>query len=216
MMTHLPNASRVELGQIPSPFPPVEAPVWLCPVATGAARPWKLIVIDAREATPEELEAHLAPLPPGDLVVRLHTGDSPSWLPNAHAALGAMAGHLDALARGRGHRLNLWARACDIISDTPSLLSFLRARGAWRFLVDPGAMLSAEMLPRAAEHIERYLEVFATHPQAAAIVVGQPSAEGNRTVPVGTAGCDALVSDLTSTRLLALAPPELPVFWPSP
>lgn len=212
-MTHIPLSGRADLGHLPHPFPPGDTAVTVQAAAKG---PWALVVIDVRAVALEEVDRLLGGLAPMDLAVRLHSGDSPSWLPVARAAGNEAADFLDRLAKRLGHRPTIWPHARDVISDPPSLLQFLRARPAWRFLVDPGAMLSGEMLPRAIEHLERYLEVFPGHPQAGPVVLGLPGTEGERTVPIGTPGTLPHLADLTVHRLLAASPEGNGVLWPSP
>jgi hypothetical protein len=63
--------------------------------------------------------------------------------------------------------LCIWPTAHGVISDGPSLLSFLKSaveRGStWRFLLDPVSMLTREMLTSAEDHVERVFQTLSMY-----------------------------------------------------
>jgi hypothetical protein len=61
-------------------------------------------------------------------------------------------------------RVVWWPLATDVISDGPSLLTFLRSRPQRRFLFDPHGLLTEAMLPKAEDHLARLEEALGTHP----------------------------------------------------
>lgn len=108
----------------------------------------------------------------------------PAWMPAQRAK--AMMG-LEALERvSHGRALCLWPRATDAVSDIPSILLFLRAHPAWKFMLDPAALMTPEMEPRAEDHAERMLEALAGHPGLLSLIM--PRAGHALWAPVASAG----------------------------
>lgn len=98
--------------------------------------------------------------------------EPPAWMPMQRTR--AMMG-LEALERvSHGRTLCLWPRATDAVSDIPGILAFMRAHAAWKFLLDPAALLTPEMEKRAEDHAERMLEALAGHPALVGLVVPPP------------------------------------------
>jgi len=122
----------------------------------------------------------------GRLIVRsgLGTGvDGPvSWMPASRRGFEAAADELELEAARARVELLLWPDAGHVISDAPSLLTFLRARESrgWRFVLDPVSMLTPTMLPRAEDHVRRAFEALGTHPLAACVVVADVAEEPSR------------------------------------
>lgn len=115
----------------------------------------------------------------------------------------------------RGHEVGLCLRprAQHVLSDAPSCLTFLRSSVSEgvRIVLDPMAMMTASMTPRAEEHVERVLSVLAGHPSVVAVMAANARVAGGRVVPIGLHRGDEAVMD--SRRLIAMvsehARPEL-------
>ncbi len=99
-----------------------------------------------------------------------------SWLPASRQRFDAFCTALEQALQRRltasTHPLQLllWPHANGVISDAPSLHTFLRARPAWGFLFDPAALLTPAMLPSVDDHLARLFDAFSAHPRAAAAV----------------------------------------------
>lgn len=123
--------------------------------------------------------AHLAPLnalgspltpaaagklPSGTIVLRTGWADSPEplWLPRYRECFERFVESVEASAISA--RVVWWPLATDVISDAPSLLTFLRANPVRRFLFDPQGLLTREMLPKAEDHLARLEVALSTHP----------------------------------------------------
>jgi hypothetical protein len=135
------------------PFSPgVAADVTLHPLLAGVAAHVAL-VITAPHAQATEGETEF----------------QPSWMPRSRDLFGAFVAELEAAAPDRP--LWVWPSAGHVISDVPSLLSFLRAHPRWRFVLDPLAMLTASMAARTEDHLVRIFESLADHDAATALVL---------------------------------------------
>lgn len=97
-------------------------------------------------------------------------GDRPLWMPGAGAEFEVAAARL--AERAKEKAVEVWWRPTreDVLSDVPSTLSFFRKHAGFGLVLDPGAMMTAEMMPRVAEHVERVLEALGGH-QALRLVV---------------------------------------------
>lgn len=106
--------------------------------------------------------------------------------------------------RGHGVQLCLRPRAEHVLSDAPSCLTFLRSGAGEmvRLVLDPMAMMTASMMPRAEEHVGRVLSALAGHPSVAAVMVANARVAGGRVVPIGLHRGDDAVMD--SRRLIAM------------
>jgi|GEM_PF-1294897 len=120
---------------------------------------------------------HDLPIGSGSMIL-LRTGfDSnaddmqPLWLAGPRAQWGAFAQHMQDLCARKGHIPVIWPRLGDVIADAPSLLTFIRNAPAWRFVVEPIALLTPEMLMHAPEHLLRFADLLFGHHACAGIVI---------------------------------------------
>lgn len=117
----------------------------------------------------------------GDLpmVVRSVGGRSGrlSWIPSEVSAFEASVDEF--VQRARASALELWWRpTCeDVLSDVPSTQSFFRRRSGFGLVLDPGAMMTDEMMPRADEHAQRVLEALGAHEALRLVVVRKRAGE---------------------------------------
>lgn len=124
------------------------------------------------------------------------TEDGPVWLPAPRAAF---ARACDALA----HESDAWiwpTQQCPV-SDVPSLRSFLEARPAWRFLLDPVGMLTPEMLPRADDHLMRIFLALGGRRELGAVLICDARVDDGQLVrvPLGE-GCLPIDAMLAAWR----------------
>lgn len=96
----------------------------------------------------------------------------PLWLAGPRAEWSRCATHVQGLCAAAGRTPVVWARLGDVLSDAPSLLTFVRSSPAWRFVVEPLGLLTPEMHRNAAEHLERLGELLFGHHACAGVVVG--------------------------------------------
>ncbi|HRJ50669.1 MAG: hypothetical protein HUU18_04645 [Phycisphaerales bacterium] len=121
------------------------------------------------------------------------TENEPVWLPAPRAAF---ARACDALAHEAVAWI--WPTQQSPISDVPSLRSFLDARPNWRFLLDPVAMLTPEMLPRADDYLMRIFMAMGGRRELGAVLICDARVDDGQLVrvPLGE-GClpiDAMVA----------------------
>jgi hypothetical protein len=83
-----------------------------------------------------------------------------AWLPGPRRAFEAFVGGIE----GGGRALVVWPGAGLPISDVPSLLSFLRARERWGFVLDLDGCIPEGMPGAIADHVDRVLGGLAEHP----------------------------------------------------
>jgi hypothetical protein len=96
---------------------------------------------------------------------------SPLWLPGPREQWGRFAAHIQKLCESAGVTPVVWPRLRDVLSDAPGLLSFLRGAPAWRFVVEPLALLTPEMRRNAPEHVARLGELLFAHHACAGVLV---------------------------------------------
>lgn len=123
-------------------------------------------------------------------------GDRPSWLPGAAAEFEAQAVRLAGEAAERS--VEVWWRPTreDVLSDVPSTLSFYRKHAGFGLVLDPGAMMTLEMMPRVEEHAERILEALGGH-AALRFVVGRPGP----------------LADVLERQIDRFVAPQTPIVW---
>lgn len=124
---------------------------------------------------PVELVEPLLPADSLALIVRPGRpadSDQPAWLPGPRQRGELGLGELERLAGTR--ELVLWPARDQIISDVPSLLTFLRSHERWRVLLDPGAMVGSGEGLNAEEFVQRLAEVMLDHPALWAMKEPEP------------------------------------------
>lgn len=105
--------------------------------------------------------------------------DKPAWLPETRAEFHR---RVDGI---RGPReLWIWPTAGGAISDVPSLLTFLRTRPQWKFILDPVSMLTPALLPRLDDHMRRLFDALGSHDQLGATVISSCEVRGDELVHV--------------------------------
>jgi hypothetical protein len=112
-------------------------------------------------------------------IVRSTVGrsDRPAWMAGAASAFEEGVPGLVERAREAGVEI-WWRPTCeDVLSDVPSTLTFFRKHPEFGLVLDPGALLTAEMIPRAEEHVERVLEALGGH-EALRLVVARAGRVG--------------------------------------
>ena len=84
---------------------------------------------------------------------------SSSWLPRHRLTFERSAASVAKAAATLGVRCVLYPKADDVISDLPSLTTFLHSPGGkhWSVLADPTGLLTEEMVPAADEHLARLM-----------------------------------------------------------
>ncbi len=103
----------------------------------------------------------------------------PAWMPSARAAFLDRADRHAAAVKGECW---VWPVAGGAVADAPSVLSFVRARPRWKFVLDPVSMMVPRLLERAGDHLRRIFEVLGTSEQLGAVVISSCAAEGDRLV----------------------------------
>jgi hypothetical protein len=96
---------------------------------------------------------------------------SPLWLPGPREQWGRFAAHIQQRCQAAGATPVLWPQLGDVLSDAPGLLTFLRGAPAWRFVVEPLALLTPQMRRNAPEHLARLGELLFAHHACAGVVV---------------------------------------------
>jgi len=126
-----------------------------------------------------------------DVLVGGFTGETPGWMPSARAEF---LGFLDQLG-SMGERW-IWPMAGEAIADAPSVLSFLRSRNNWRFVLCVADLLVPSLESRMDDHVRRLLEALAGHPQLGLVLVSSYTrlGESGGPAPWGTnAQFDSLI-----------------------
>lgn len=95
--------------------------------------------------------------------------DQPLWLPAPRAQWSKFAMHLETIC-SETTQLVLWPRSTDVISDSPSTLSFIRSNPKWKFLVDPASLITESMRGDVMEHVDRLIELMIAHDACAGII----------------------------------------------
>ncbi|MFO0857647.1 MAG: hypothetical protein U0640_09865 [Phycisphaerales bacterium] len=95
--------------------------------------------------------------------------DQPLWLPTPRAQWSKFAKHLESICP-ESTQLVLWPRSTDVISDSPSTLSFIRSNPKWKFLVDPASLITESMRRDVMEHVDRLIELMIAHDACAGII----------------------------------------------
>lgn len=95
--------------------------------------------------------------------------DQPLWLPAPRAQWSKFAKHLETICP-ETTQLVLWPRSTDVISDSPSTLSFIRSNPKWKFLVDPASLITESMRRDVMEHVDRLIELMIAHDACAGII----------------------------------------------
>jgi hypothetical protein len=116
-------------------------------------------VVDLTDAKPEDDDRWVAVL--GGL-----RAETPAWLPENRAEF---LRRVDAIAGPR--ELWIWPTCGGAISDVPSLLTFLRTRPQWKFILDPVSMLTPSLLPRLDDHMRRLFDALGSHDQLGATLI---------------------------------------------
>ena len=106
----------------------------------------------------------------------------PAWMPTARAAFLDQADRHAAAVKGECW---VWPVAGGAVADAPSVLSFVRARPRWKFVLDPVSMMVPRLLERAGDHLRRIFEVLGTSEQLGAVVISSCAADGERLVHRG-------------------------------
>ncbi|MDX9910845.1 MAG: hypothetical protein RBS39_03335 [Phycisphaerales bacterium] len=166
-----------EFPALPGPIAPSHAPNGsTAPLAHWAgdaanllsdAFHWPEVPADAPADTPLAMWSGWIPDPDDPSPTFRHASPL-TWMPAARAALEQRL--LD--ARRMGLALALRPHARHAISDVPGVLDLARRHEHARVLLDPLAMLTDDMLPRAADHLRRILSDLATLPTILAVVGG--------------------------------------------
>lgn len=103
----------------------------------------------------------------------------PAWMPTARAAFLDRADQHAAAVKGECW---VWPLAGGAVADAPSVLSFVRARPRWKFVLDPVSMMVPRLLERAGDHLRRIFEVLGSSDQLGAVVISSCAAVGERLV----------------------------------
>ncbi|MCC6952403.1 MAG: hypothetical protein IT433_13285 [Phycisphaerales bacterium] len=93
------------------------------------------------------------------------------WMAPARADWASRADRFEAASLGVGSTPALLPHHADVISDTPSILTFLRACPAWALILCPRWLLTPEMESRAEDHLMRIGEALGTHPALRGILL---------------------------------------------
>jgi hypothetical protein len=116
---------------------------------------------------------------PGLVVLRsgretLEESGSLAWLPESRDRFSAVCDAFETawLAKQSPGNVALWPQAAGVVSDAPSLQTFLRTRQRveWRFIFDPAALITPAMAPTAEHHFDRLFAQLGEHPRACALV----------------------------------------------
>lgn len=154
-------------------------------LAPSSGPDWPIAHVVARAAAEESVGIPAAAAP--GLVVRIRgEGVDPSlaWL-TRHREAGLATAR--ALADRATAPLVIWPAVGDAFGDVPSVLSLIRAdgrgagvggAGGWSCLVDPWSLLTPEMMPTAADHLERIFEGLVAGPACWGVVLRDPAAAG--------------------------------------
>lgn len=109
----------------------------------------------------------------------------PLWLAGPRGGFERFAQRTAALASEHALVPVLLPAHSDVISDGPSLMTFLRsAPAAWRFVAAPALLLTDAMLRDAEDHLARVFAPLATHERCWAVLLSdaRPSADGTARV----------------------------------
>jgi hypothetical protein len=87
-----------------------------------------------------------------------------------------------AWAEARDARIWLRPHAAHVLSDVPRCTALLRELSdrPIDILLDPASMLTAHMLPRGLEHLQRAIETLADHPRVAGLLLANVSPAPDR------------------------------------
>lgn len=95
-------------------------------------------------------------------------GDGLSWLPESRRRFARFVEGVEAglAARASGLTPVIWPHAGGVISDIPSLQTFMRSAidRSWQWVFDPGWLMTESMKPMAADHFRRFAELLAPTP----------------------------------------------------
>lgn len=95
--------------------------------------------------------------------------EGPLWLPGPRGQWAKFAKYVEGISENKT-QLILWSRSTDVISDSPSTLSFVRSNPKWKFLLDPVALITEEMRRDVMEHVDRLVELMLPHEACAGVV----------------------------------------------
>ncbi len=138
--------------------------------------------------------------------------DAPAWLPEPRRAFEQCAQWAQFAAARHTLEPVIWPLAGGAVSDAPSIATFLRSHPAWRFILDPAALLVPEMLHRAQEHLTRLYEALGGHDRVAAAVIGAPTELQGRVIAVHPGqGLLAAFAESLRTRYIAPGTPLLAI-----
>ncbi|MEO1007412.1 MAG: hypothetical protein AAFX79_02490 [Planctomycetota bacterium] len=140
---------------------------------------------------------------------------APTWTPDAWAAFEDVLGATLAEASRRGTQILLRPHSRHMASDVPSIQKTLSLFEDPRLglLLDPAMMLSADMLPDAADHLLRILEALGGHPRTAAVLltgVERAGSDGDPPTPCPLSHGEFDREDLLGV-LRAAGPRETPI-----
>lgn len=112
-------------------------------------------------------------------------GLGPAWMPAARAEFLRRADAVGAAGKGE---LLIWPRAGGAVADVPSVLSFVRARPRWKFVLDPVSVMVPSLLERVDDHLRRIFEALGASEQVGAVALTSCEVVGERLVhrPLGT------------------------------
>ncbi len=115
---------------------------------------------DAQPAFHAWLRPHL-PSRPTAIVVRSGWSDAgdPLFLPAPKAAWQGFMQAVESACTEHAITPVLEPRATDVVSDTPGLLSLVRAAPRWKILFDPQLLLTRDMHAQLDDHLQRYAQV---------------------------------------------------------
>ncbi len=119
-------------------------------------------------------------------------GSSLAWMPASRGRFTAWCDRVERWAAAMGAEPVIWPVATGVISDVPSVMTFLRARPRWRLLFDPVGLLTHSMLPRAEEHVTRLFQALGQHPALIATVLSGAEAGSDAIEPRSLAAGDPL------------------------
>lgn len=117
-------------------------------------------------------------LPLGDVIIGGIAGEVPGWMPSARAEFLGLSDRF-----GNSGERWIWPMAGEAVADAPSVLSFLRARSNWKFVLCVADMLVPELEVRMDDHVRRLLEALAGHPQLGLVLVTSYEPRGESGVP---------------------------------
>jgi hypothetical protein len=97
-----------------------------------------------------------------------------AWLPKSREQFSGVCDAFEntLISNAPNAKPALWPHAGGVVSDAPSLQTFLRTRQRleWSFIFDPAAMITPAMAATAQHHFDRLFAQLGEHPRACALV----------------------------------------------